>query len=493
MWMALEMEKVLIRKIKMRKTLIILFGIILNAGFSQELSKKINLNLSKKTEIFQIVENEKNSVTFFLTDKKNCKSIRLNENFEINDSLSTQIPSKNFNEIVGYSSKGNIYFTYWSSSNNKEIFSQCYDFDTKQVTSKSFDLVYEKERVLKKITVNNDFYIITVLKNTSILNFYKFNDGNLVKKTVDLTNNKFLNSENRLVKLWDVFNEGFMYEPSFMPQTISNESPPSLVFSSPKRKVYTSGNKIIFSSDISTTFTQLLTINLDDFTGETKTFNQPFLKSSGEYNVEDSNSFFINENLIQSKLNPEKMIISIKKLDGSEIKKFEIISDSPIDFKNSEIIQENGSVKNTRILDNSNQLLRKIFNQYPSLSCYNYNNKNYFTIGSVSPPSQNAEVTGAMIGGLTGAIIGMAISSNYSVNNLNSYNGRKIVYINCLFDENFNHINGDLKKLAFDELRAFYEKNNELTSKTIFKIKSNLYFGGYNKEEKSYMLYKFND
>ena len=54
---------------------------------------------------------------------------------------------------------------------------------------------------------------------------------------------------------------------------------------------------------------------------------------------------------------------------------FEITDEKDFEFKNSDIIQENGSSKNTRILGTTNQLLRKINQSYPSLSCYSSNNK----------------------------------------------------------------------------------------------------------------------
>ena len=156
-------------------------------------------------------------------------------------------------------------------------------------------------------------------------------------------------------------------------------------------------------------------------------------------------------------------------------------------------MQENGSVKNTRILDGSNKLLRKIYNLNPSLSCYTLNGKNYVTIGSVSLVQDNTVMYGGMIGGFTGALIAASLSSNYSLNNLNSYKNRKVVYVNCLFDENFNHLEGNINKLAFDDLRVFAEKENNLSTKTIFKMGSSLYFAGYNNKEKNYLFYKFND
>jgi hypothetical protein len=477
----------------MKNIILFLSFFLFSKSFSQETVKSINLNLSKKTDVFQVVEEDKKQVTLFFSDQKRLKATRLNESFEIIDSISTTRPNNDFEDIVGYSINGNKYYSYWSSANNKEIIYQCFDFDFKNTTTKSFPLAFEKEKTIKKITVNNVFYLITCVKNESILNFYIFNDGNLVKKSIDLSNKKFLDKKNSLTTLWDIFNVSTAFESALSVQNISNDSPPSLTFSANKRKIYTNANTLIFSFDINKTFTQLLYLNLSDFTADLKTFTQPYFKTS-EFEIADSNSFLSNDKLIQLKLNAERMIISIKNLDGTEFKYYESFSNTEISFKNSDIIQENGSVKNSRILESSKQLLRKIHNLNPSLSCYTLNNKNYLTIGSVSLiQNNNAMLYGGMIGGLAGALIAASLTSNYSLNNLNSYKDRKVVYINCLFDENFNHLNENVNKLAFDNLRDFAEQEKDLISKTIFKLNSSLYYAGYNKDQNKYFFYKFND
>ena len=114
-------------------------------------------------------------------------------------------------------------------------------------------------------------------------------------------------------------------------------------------------------------------------------------------------------------------------------------------------------------------------------------------IGGVSNVQQNTVALMGGMYGMTGALIGMALSSNYSMNNLNSYKQRKVVYINCLFDTNFNHVKGEVKKTAFDELRAFSEENDKLIAPVLFKINSSLYYGGFDKETGNYSFYKFKD
>jgi len=100
---------------------------------------------------------------------------------------------------------------------------------------------------------------------------------------------------------------------------------------------------------------------------------------------------------------------------------------------------------------------------------------------------------GGMIGGFTGAIIAVALTSNYSMNNLNSYNKRKVVYVNCVFDTDFNHIDTEMQKLAFDKVRFFAEEKKFYLGQTVFKMNNALYFGGYSPDKKKYLFYRFND
>jgi hypothetical protein len=472
----------------------LLFALLITTfSFSQELVKSIPIKIAKKSEVFQVVDQEKKQVLLFFSNKDGVKTLLFDNNLEFQDSLSGNRPYQEYDDIIGYSISNNKYYSYWASSNNKEIAYQCFDFENKKIDFKTYQLEFTKEKPIEKITVNNIFYLITILKNTSKLNFYVFKDGQMEKKTIDLSDKRFIDDENKRTDLWSILNVSTAFEPALSIQNILSETPPSLTFSANKRKAFTNGNNLIFTFDNNQNFTQMLNFNLSDFSVSQKSFPQPYLEQT-EFNSTDCNSFLLKDKIVQMKINSDKMILSIKDLEGTELKNFSLLADKEIDFKNSEIIQENGRIKNTRILENSNQLLRKIYNQNPSISCYENENKIYLTLGSVSlVQNNNAIMYGGMIGGFTGALIGAAISSNYSVNNLNSYKDRKVVYVNCLFDNDFNHIDGAIKKLSFDELRVFADKNDFFTNETVFKFNNFLYLGSYNGVTKNYSFYKFND
>lgn len=462
--------------------------------FSQEQVASFLPHCDKKTDVFQIVEEDKKQVVLFFCNKKNVYAYLLNETLQVTDSINASRPEGKYDEIIGYSVSNNYYQSFWSNSKLKEIGVQSFNFKTKEVTVKKIELSFKNEEVFKKITINNNFYLITVTYDSNLLNFYKFEQDHFEKRTVDLSSKRFLGYNNEFTNLYKILSERNVTEAGFTMETISNETPPSLVINNCRRKIYPRQNDLVLTFDNNKSFTQIITINLQDFSFNSNFLAQPKVKESDFINSV-SNSFVLNDKVIQMKSNSDQMVLSVKNFDGSEFKSFEINDNVDIDFKNSDIIQENGNIKNTRILDKSNQLLRKISSNYPSLSCYAQDDKIFMTIGGVSllQNNNNAVFYGAMLGGIAGAFVAAAITSNYSINNLNSYNNRKVVYINCIFDSNFNSIPGEAQKLAFDKLRLFVSEKKNLIGQTIFKLNTNLYFGGYDITQHNYTFYKFND
>lgn len=474
-------------------SLVVLAIISLSYSFAQEKAASFEPVVKEEKNVFTVVNPKDKKVALFFTDKKSINALLFDETLQLSDTISTNYSNKEVDDIIGYSFTGPKYYVYWSGSDDKQVIAQCYDFDTKKSSSAPIAIDMGKEKIIDKITVQNTFYIITALKHTSILNFYCFTDGKMNKKTVDFSAYRFIDSYNKKVSFWEMYNEfnGTVYYNGIA--DILDETPASLVFSTNKKKAFIKDNSIFFTFDTNENFTQTLTVNLSDFSTSQKIFSQVPIMKEGEFDVIDSNSFFVNNNLIQIKTDPTVLYITIKNMEGTELKKLALYPGKEIEFKNSEIFQEEGGIKSARVLDNSKQLIRKISNLNPSVSSYFYNGNYHLVIGGVSYPQQNAMMYGGLIGGLTGALIGAAISSNYSINNLNSYSNKRVVYINCLFDQDFNTIKSEGKRLAFDKLRLFTEENNKLINHSIFKLNNKLYMGGYDKTSKLYTFYQFED
>ena len=476
----------------MKKIIIFLFSFLNTISYSQELVKNINLEIDSKTDYFHAIDDQKNQLSFFLINKTDIESILFDENIDLKEKLKTSKPDKKYKSIIGNGFEDGNGVLYWLNTKDNEVLVQYFNYEKKNVSSKILKLEMEEEAIMKNIVIDNVFYIITIKKNSSILNFHAIKNQSLEKKTIDLTDKKFVNKENKFTNLWAILHEDNAIEKELSFQNISNETPPSLVISSKKRKAYVKNNNIVFTLDSNKSFTQVISINLKQFTASVFSLNQPYVRQN-DFVFVDSNSFIIDDQIIQMKLNSKHMIVEIKNFEGKLLKQFEINDEKDFEYKNSDIIQENGSVKSTRILGTTNQLLRKTNRFYPSLSCFSANNKLYFTIGGVSLEDNNNSfiIYGGMIGGATGSIIGSVIAASFSNDNLNSYSKRKVIYINSVFDQNLNHIPGEIEKLPFDKLRAFAEEKKDLEKPTVFKFKSDLFFGAYDSKNKSYSFFKF--
>ena len=490
----------------MKKIILLLLLAFSTFSFCQELAGELKLKLNDKRHVFQIVDELKKEVSLFISDEDGVSSFKFNSDFKVVDSLKSTRPDKKFNSMIGYASKDNKYRVFWNSNKNKEINSQCFDFDTRKVTNESFKFDFTNEQIIQQITINNNFYIISLVKDTSILKMYIFDNGGKTEtKTIDATSYTLIDSYGDTVSLFDAFKEEFLpFEDHFSLKNISSETPTSLTFAAYKRKMYTTNSEIVFAFDTNTKFTQLFKINLIDFSISRKMINQSseeFPKEKEVYEKDqfdtkpdvNSNSFIENNKIFQIKLCPYLIKISIKDLDGNIIKEFSAKLDQPIEFKNSEIIQESGDIKSRRVLETSNQFIRKLYNSNPGITFFKKNENYYATIGSASQVMQDA--SGAVIGGalfgMAGILIASALTANQNVENYNSYKNRKIVYLNSMFDANFNHLNGYLNPLAFDQLREFASDNKKNSDLTIFKFNSYLYLGAYNKKNKTYSFNRF--
>lgn len=473
----------------MKKIFCLLISICFYLSNGQNLVQEFSLELEKKTEYLTIFNSENNENGLFFFDKENMKCIKLNEILEVTTQFNVARPDKKYYSILGHKNKGNLYTIYWRSKN--DILEQNIDFNTQKVSSKIVEFKLKDEAVINEITLGSKFYIVTIVKNSSTLNIYSFEDT-VIKKSFSFEDKRFFNSEGRTSTLWNLISEKRGMDKSYNMEMILTETPPTLVKSSEKRKCFVFKNKIVLVFDNSLTSTQTVTLNLDDFTSSQNVYSKPFVKET-EFGLVDSNSFIFDDKIIQLKMNNDKMIILIKSFDNVEIKALEINDNEEIKFKNSEIIQENGNIDKRRVLDDTNKFLRKINSEYPAISFYKKNKTILMTIGGVSTIKDNyASSYGGIIGGFSGSLIGSLLSS-YSVSNVNSYNNRKVMYVNCLFDENFNHIPKEKAINPFDSMRKFIHENEEIEKQIVFKINEDLYLGGYDKKSLKYKFYKFSN
>ncbi|RZL31384.1 MAG: hypothetical protein EOP00_35155, partial [Pedobacter sp.] len=312
-------------------------------SFGQEKISGFSPKDKGRKDVFAIVNEADKKTALFFIDKTSLKVSQFNENMQLIDSLGINFSKKEVNDVIGHSLSKNQYFIYWTGSNSKEIVAQCFDFEAKKTLSHTIPFDKGKEKIINQFTQNNISYIITTTRSSNVLNIYKFVDGKLEKNTADGTGLKFFSDE-KLTTFWDMYTESnwMVYRDGL--RNISAETTPSLVLSTNKKKTYSIDNKLVFTFDINNNFTQMLTLNLSNFKLSQKLYAKPYTKKD-EFQTYDSNSFLINNHLVQIKISSTVLYLSVKDLEGNEIKSIKQEQDTPVAFKNSEIIQEDGSIK----------------------------------------------------------------------------------------------------------------------------------------------------
>ena len=487
----------------------IVFGFLIfsSFGFSQEVAAELKLKLTGRREIFQIVDEPKKEVSVFISDMTNVFAYKFNSEFKIIDSLKTALPNQKFENIIGYTASDNKYNVFWGSYKNKEIAAQLFDFDKKTVTDAIYKFDFSKEQIIQELSVDNNFYIVSIIKSSSVFKLYSIDiDGKIICKTIDASAITLVNSYSETVNLYKAFKEEFSpFEAPFYVQNIITETPTSLTFAAYKRKIYTNSKEIIFTFDTNFKFTQIVKISLVDFSVSKEVINQPtdgfptktFTNSDDPMSFQEvinSNSFLVNDRLFQIKQCLELITISIKNTDAKLVKEFQIKPNVPVSFKNTDIIQENGTFKSKRVLGTSDQFINKLYRTNPAITCFEKDNNYYATIGGVSEirdQTNGTVVAGSVLYGMVGAIVFSILTYNPGLNNFNSYQNRKVIYISSLFDKNLNHLPGEIKPLAFDELRKFSISKSTNTGPTLFKFNKYLYYGGYDLKTKTYTFYRF--
>jgi hypothetical protein len=418
---------------------------------------------------------------------------------EIVDSISTERPDrKKFTDMIGYNTNNSNTRLFWASADRSLVFSQLYDFTTRKITEDQTTLLINNEQVLQNFSSKNKFYILTIVKESNILKLHVFDqDGDHETRIIDFKNYRFYKRDNTKTDLYGVFEESLLpYENSFALQNITTENTTSITDGAKKRKCYFDEKHLTITLDSNVDFTQIYTIDLKNFTVTEKVIQKPLIMGVLRTSL-NSNSFLIDNKLYQIKTSPEQFYFTIKDLDGNLLKEYNVTTDTPIDFKNSEISVVGSDFGGTRILETSSQFIRKISKLSPGIACYHIGENTLVTLGSTSEAKQATTpmyVGAGFIGvGISIAAAGIMGYYNSTMNNFNSYSNRKVVKIDCLFDKDNSHINSELQPLAFDKIRTFFDTYTDVSSQTLFKMQNNYYLGYYDNKIKEYVIRQYAD
>ncbi|WP_028887369.1 hypothetical protein [Tenacibaculum ovolyticum] len=481
---------------KKKHLFILILGFIFGSLSAQNeifnFKNSLKENSTDIKNVIPIVNKENGNLAYFIADAKNVYAYKFNENFVLQDKLSSEEKRRKFKTLIGYSiSKNGSYSAFLTNKNKKKFLMVNFSFLKKKTTSKEFKLESNGEKFIQTASVKNNFYLISTKTGIDGLFIYEFNEKGTIKRNkIDLSHLKFTSRLGRKTKIVNLLS----YSKKDI-NKIDENSPNPIEIVADKEKMYVRKNKIIFTFDSNKSFSQVLIIDLNTFKATSKIFNKPLpeIKSIKK----KTNSFILHNNIFVLASTKNELILDIIDYDsGKSKKKLTIFKEEPILFKNTPIIQEGGYYANYRELNKTKKFLRKINAGKIGISARKYNEKFQLTIGGHTIQHNSGMMIGSMIGGIS---TGIAIASlgnttvffNPTQFTFNATLNSKSTRIECLFDQNFNHINGEIDKNVFDKMQK--DNENFTNDMTVIKYKNYFIKGSYNKKMKMYTLKKYTD
>ena len=464
------------------KAILILFFVSL-AGFCQQ--PVVKFNEENIHNVYQIMHPEKDRALLFITDSIETKAYIFSKNFELGQKLVCNKPNYKFKDVIGHSINGNIYTLFWATRKYKKIYFQTFNFDTKSIASFLYELDLKNETYVSSFSTNGYFYFLTKIKDSKQLKFYIFNEENKVTtRLVDLKDYTFESSKFMLVE---------------------SNSPYSLVTGSSQWKIYPKGENVFFTFDNDVSFTSVLKVDLNNFETKPYVFKRSFGGNTKPF--PSSNSILADDKIIQLETTDQMLSIAVKNFnDGSLVKEYRVNADENIKFKNSDIIRMNSISSSERVLERTSQFLSKINDLNVGLVCVPTDSYLKLTIGGVSEIRSSGVGVGVGFGApmmvssvsMSGGIPSISTSFQPTFSYFNYYNGdtgaytnRRVVYINALFDKDFNHVAGEIPKSKYDQINEFIDGHADFSDFIIIPFGEQMALGYYNNASKQYELLKY--
>ena len=281
---------------------------------------------------------------------------------------------------------------------------------------------------------------------------------------------------------------------------IESGNPNSIEITSNENKLYQFKNKIIFSFDYSNKETRICSINLDTFTSVIKIFDKP---SKHEKNFEYSNSYIFNNKLFQIASSNKKMKFTVLDLTTEKlIREYSFTNeDNSIPFKNSPILEKGksfyGSSKQKILeIEKPSKFIKRNSGGHLGISAYKINNDYIVALGGAVYFASSYRFTagvgeGFNPNGTVGFSSPLTIKHNPTLYGYNGYSNISSISINCLFDENFEHIKGEVPKNVFDKVSEFEEALNKPKAVNLFLHNNYLHYAYFDRNDRIYKLYKF--
>lgn len=469
----------------MKKILAFIFLFQICALYSQEEWMIVDLTDISNTaeEIYPIVNEETGNFATFIRSNKQIVGFYYNDKQELLDTLKIDYPYRSLEAFVGSAYDGDKFTLFFSNSSESKYSGLKVDFDANK-----FDIIEDlnisnkKESVISYIESNSKLHIISISKNSSIINRKTLKtDGSVNEVRYDLSEETF-ETDNGLPLTFYALLFGKKSENPF--QTINTNVPNSLEQTSAFTKIYQANNYIRLTNNTYQKHTYFIDLDISSDSYKLSNIeNQNFDKKNKKSNA---NSFILDHWFFDAYSTTDGITLNVYDVKTQQLsKKFNVIPGDSITFKNTPIIHDSGTSNPIRDLEKTARFVRKVNSSNIGIAAYPFEDKYILTLGATHK-SPNLGLV--VLGGVFGGIVGAAIFSTFD-----AYGRTESTHIECIFDADFNHVPGNIPSNGFDLINAFLGENNlkNATVQTVFKYQDKYIWGYYHKAGKFYRFHQF--
>lgn len=387
-------------------------------------------------------------------------------------------------EVIGYRIDHLIYHILYANDKKSKFGFLTIDFENKTMEFTESNINLENDTYINALNYKNNIYLLSA--NNLDLNL-RILDSSLNFKLDKSFVLEGLKDETLLVE--NQKKVGLFFNTRSKVSAVSKidtRVPNTIEQTSSQGKIYQTKQQVYFTFEADNIGTYVYDLNLETYALNFKTFQYPKGKQ-GEF--KKFNSFIYETNLYQIAISKDEMWFTVQTIDAKPIKEFYIHKEASIKFKNSPIIQEGATalpVVRNREMEETSKYLRKISSGEIGISVLKEDNAYYVTLGGFELVQNNM-----VMGSSTSSAPTNFATYNPAHGSYFSYTDTKSTYFNAIFDMEYQHIKGKLKKNVFDTIKTYQNSKKYISAEDVFFHNNSLYFGYFNQKGSTYNLVKF--
>lgn len=469
--------------------------LLTNLSFAQRNFLNVNLEGLKSNnslkEAYLIKDLNTDNLFVILEEEKTTHAFKYDANKTLGSQMTSEGLKRKFKEIVGHIVNENQLLLLQKNKKGNKLAYIKYNFETKQTEEVEYDLEDSSDRFVESFITADKCVLFTINTSNEAFKKWEFNiDGSFQVEEIN-TESLFASAgiSYEPLDFFLVDSQGFSRVVDLT--KVNNKIPNNLEIVTDNNKMYERKKSFLWTIDHYLDYTLVFYFDAPDYNPVLKLVNKPKLRKNS-FNAK-SNSFIFDDKIAQVVSSNKELLIDIKELNNPSnlIKSIRVDKDADIDFKNSPILQEGSSYSfgGTRKMEKTSKLLRKMSSDDNGISVYKNNDRYHITIGGtrVQTSGGGAPMIATGFSGMpVGHLGGINQGYNPTFYAYGMYSNTGSTRIECLFDLDFNHIQGEIDDNVFDRIDDYKDVEDDLRTESITYLNSEVIFGYWKPKEFKY-------